>query len=112
MPLDEPERIVAVLYAPIMGLTSCHKTSVFLHLFTDTLTEQQTWLPRTRERWRSPATFDLRSRVAGVHYASGVRRSFVCMSVSLSQFSSRNQHRPDSAIFCGSVSKQCTNLYT
>jgi len=28
------ERIFAVLYVSIMGLTRCYKTTVFLHLFT------------------------------------------------------------------------------
>ena len=67
----------------------------------------------TPQAGRSPATFSLRFQVAVDRSVCGVGRSLVCMSVSWSQSSSRNQLAlcwPYSAVFCGSVSKQCTNL--
>ena len=63
---------------------------------------------------RPTATFNLRSQMAGDRYVSVVRRSLVYISVSLSQFSSRNAlarsvglrvHNP------AVVSKPCTDLY-
>jgi len=58
------------------------------------------------------ATFNLWSQMASDHSVCGVSRSLVCVSVSWTQFSSRNQLACYVGLTkCGSVSKQCTNLY-
>ena len=69
------------------------------------------WLPAT---WDWTVIFDLRSRVADDRPTCGVHRSLVCKSVSLLQFTSRNQLVRSVSLTVHSsvwVSKQCTNLY-
>ena len=72
----------------------------FLNVNCNQLTDMHTRLQPTPQTQRSPATFDLQSQVAGDHSVCGVGRSFICMSVSLSQFSSRINSRALSAWQC------------
>jgi len=87
----------------------------FLNVNCDQLTDMHTRLRPTPQAGRSPATFDF---VSGGHCRAGVSRRWPLPPLNVGQFVavlvSKSTHAhcwPDSALFCGSASKQCTNLY-